>query len=304
MDRFEELNTFIRIVDSGSLSAAADRLNLAKSAVSRRLSDLESRLGVQLLHRTTRRINLTKAGQRFYQRCIHILADLEDSEQEASTEQSLLSGTIRIAAPLSFGIQHLSPLLDQFLIQHSELNLDLKLADRVINLMEEGVDLGIRIGQLKDSSFQARKLSSCQQLICASPAYLQQYGTPQTMEDLIHHQGLVYSNIPEAQLWSYKHPDGRNDSIRVPSRLRADNGDVLLQAAIDGLGILPAVSFIAYRAIEQGLLVPILQDYSREELGIYAIYPAQRHLPLRVRTLIDFLVAAFGKQPDWDLGNP
>ncbi|MFW2374664.1 MAG: LysR family transcriptional regulator, partial [Gammaproteobacteria bacterium] len=297
MDRFEEIHTFIRVVDNGSLSAAADKLNLAKSAVSRRLSELESRLGVQLLQRTTRRINLTDAGQRFYQRCSQILADLEDSEREASTEQSQLCGTVRIAAPLSFGIQHLSPLLDQFLIQHSELNLDLKLTDRVINLMEEGVDLGIRIGRLKDSSFQARKLSSCQQLICASPSYLKQYGTPQTMDDLVHHHGLVYSNIPEAQLWTYRHQDGRSGSVRVPSRLRADNGDVLLQAAIDGLGILPTVSFIAYRAIKQGLLVPILQAYSREDLGIYAIYPAQRHLPLRIRTLIDFLVTEYGSQP-------
>lgn len=301
MDRFEELQTFVRVVDSGSLSAAADKLNLAKSAVSRRLADLEARLGVQLLQRTTRRINLTDAGQRFYQRSIHILADLEDTEQEASTEQSLLSGTIRIAAPLSFGIQHLSPLLDQFLLRHPDLKLDLRLTDRVINLMEEGVDLGIRIGQLKDSSFQARKLSSCQQLFCASPAYLNQHGTPQTVDDLQQHQGLVYSNIPEAQLWSYKHPDGKIDSIRIPSRLRADNGDVLLQAAIDGLGILPTVSFIAYRAIEQGLLVPILQTYSRETLGIYAIYPAQRHLPLRIRTLIDFLVTEYGSEPYWDV---
>ena len=132
MDRFEEIHTFIRMVDSGSLSATADKLNLAKSAVSRRLSDLESRLGVQLLQRTTRRINLTDAGQRFYHRCSHILADLEDSEREAGTEQSRLSGTIRIAAPLSFGIQHLSPLLDLFLIQHPELSLDLKLTDRVL----------------------------------------------------------------------------------------------------------------------------------------------------------------------------
>ena len=301
MDRFEEIHTFIRVVDNGSLSAAADNLNLAKSAVSRRLSDLESRLGVQLLQRTTRRINLTDAGQRFYQRCSQILADLEDSEQEASTEQSQLSGTVRIAAPLSFGIQHLSPLLDQFLIQHPELNLDLKLTDRVINLMQEGADLGIRIGQLKDSSFQARKLSSCQQLICASPAYLEQSGTPETMEDLLHHQGLVYSNVPEQQLWSYQHQDGRSGSVRVPSRLRADNGDVLLRAAIDGLGILPTVSFIAYQAIKQGLLVPILQEYHREDLGIYAIYPAQRHLPLRIRTLIDFMVAEYGSQPYWDV---
>lgn len=300
MDRFEELLTFIRIVDSGSLSAAAEKLNLAKSAISRRLSDLESRLGVQLLQRTTRRINLTDAGQRFYQRCIHILAELDDSEREVSTEQSQLSGTIRIAAPLSFGIQHLSPLLDQFMIQHPELKLDLKLTDRVINLMEEGVDLGIRIGQLKDSSFMARKLTSSQQLFCASPGYLEQHGTPQAMDDLSHHQGLVYSNVPEAQLWSYKHADGRSGTVRVPSRLRADNGDVLLQAAVDGLGILPTVSFIAYGAIKQGLLVPVLQQYSRDVLGIYAIYPGQRHLPLRIRTLIDFLATEYGSLPFWD----
>ena len=178
MDKFEEMQTFVRVVDSGSLSAAAERMEIAKSAVSRRLADLEARLGVQLLNRTTRRINLTDSGHQFYQRCLSILADLDESEQLISHENAELRGTIRIAAPLSFGIQHLSPILNDFLNEHVELNLDLSLNDRRVNLMDEGVDLGIRIGDLDDSSLIARRLAPARLILCASPDYLTKHGTP------------------------------------------------------------------------------------------------------------------------------
>jgi DNA-binding transcriptional LysR family regulator len=172
MDRFEEMQTFVRVVETGSLSNAAERMDIVKSAVSRRLAELESRLGVQLLKRTTRRLHLTDSGKQFYQRCLHILADLDETEQLVSTEHNNLRGTIRVAAPLSFGLQHLSPLLDSFLKQHNELNLDLDLNDRIINLMDEGFDLGIRIGQLEDSSLKAKRLAPSKQILCASPEYL------------------------------------------------------------------------------------------------------------------------------------
>ena len=300
MDRFEEMRTFIRVVEAGSLSAAADRLGIAKSAVSRRLSDLETRLGVQLLNRTTRRLNLTDSGSLFYQRCQRILADLDETEHFVSSEHTRLRGTIRIAAPLSFGIQHLSPLLDDFLKEHPELSLDLDLNDRTVNLMDEGVDLGIRIGKLQDSSMMARKLAQAKQIFCASPEYLDRYGEPQTPEDLKSHFGLSYSNVSEGQLWQFTNGEGRAYSVHVPFRMRANNGDVLLKAALDGLGVVATVSFICYREIEQGLLRQILRDYKTEEVGIYAIYPSQRHLPGRVRLLIDFLAERFGDEPYWD----
>ena len=303
MDRFEQMQTFIRVVDSGSLSAAAQRMDIAKSAVSRRLADLESRLGVQLLNRTTRRINLTDSGRQFYQRCQSILAELEDSEQQVSDVHKELSGTIRIAAPLSFGIQHLSPVLDNFLKLHPELNLDLNLNDHMTNLMDEDVDLGIRIGNLQDSSLIARRLAPSRLVLCASPEYLQQFGEPQHPDDLKQHMGLAYSNIAESQLWKFIQPDGNTVSVHVRSRMRANNGDVLLQAAIDGLGVLASTTFIAYKAINSGKLKPILCDYRIKDVAVYAIYPAQRHLPVRVRTLIDYLTQHFGDKPYWETLN-
>ncbi len=300
MDRFEEMHTFVRVVEAGSLSAAADRLDIAKSAVSRRLADLESRLGVQLLNRTTRRINLTDSGRQYYQRCQRILADLDETEQQISSEHDRLRGTIRIAAPLSFGLLHLSPVLNYFIKSHPEVNLDLDLNDRTVNLMDEGVDLGVRIGKLADSSMMARKLATARRIVCASPAYLKQHGEPQTPEDLQHHVGLSYSNISEAQQWQFYDQDGNKIAVRIPSRMRANNGDVLQKAAIDGLGIDMTVSFICYQAIEQGQLKQILSNYNLKDEGIYAIYPSQRHLPRRVRVLIDYLVTRFGDQPYWD----
>lgn len=302
MDRFEQLQTFVRVVDSGSLSAAAERLGVAKSAVSRRLTELEARLGVQLLNRTTRRINLTDSGRQYYQRCLRILADLEDSEQQISSVHTELRGTIRIAAPLSFGILHLSPVLNDFLKDHAELNLDLDLDDRLVNLMDEGVDLAIRIGRLDDSSLVARRLAPARLVLCASPDYLASHGEPSHPGELARHQGLSYSNISENQQWHFNQPDGAPFSVQVPHRMRANNGDVLLQAAIDGLGVLATTSFIAYQAIRQGLLKPILRDYQLDAVGVYAIYPAQRHLPRRVRVLIDYLVSRFGESPYWDEG--
>ena len=300
MDRFEEMQTFVRVVDAGSLSAAADRLDIAKSAVSRRLAELESRLGVQLLNRTTRRINLTDSGRQYYQRCVRLLAELEETEQLISTDHAALSGTIRIAAPLSFGILHLSPVLDEFLLLHPDLKLDLDLDDRRVNLMDEGVDLGIRIGKLEDSSLMARRLAPARRSVCASPDYLRRHGEPLHPHELQHHLGLSYSNIPEGQLWQFIDSEGRLISVRVPFRMRANNGDVLLKAAIDGLGILATVNFVSYQALQQGLLKPILNNYTVPQANVYAIYPAQRHLPHRVRVLSDFLAHRFGDLPYWE----
>lgn len=300
MDRFEEIRTFVAVVKNGSLTSAADKLNIAKSAISRRLADLEDRLGVQLLNRTTRRIYLTESGQQYYQHCLHILTDLEEADLSISDEQAQLKGTIRIAAPLSFGIKHLSPVMNNFLKEHKYLNLDLDLNDSMVNLLEEGVDLAIRIGQLADSSHKARYLAPVKKIICASPEYLKQYGTPIKAKDLNHHVCLSYSNVSDAQLWQFIEPDGSHVTIHAAHRMRANNGDVLLNAAIDGLGIVFMPSFIGYEAIKQGLLIPILCDYQLGEVAVYAVYPDQRYLPRRVRLFIDYLTEQFGDSPYWD----
>ncbi|MFK5984898.1 MAG: LysR family transcriptional regulator [Pseudomonadota bacterium] len=300
MDRFEEMRTFVTVVKQGSLSAAANKLDIANSAISRRLVDLEQRLGVQLLNRTTRRINITESGQQFYRYCQRILADLKEAEQLVSSEQAQLQGTIRLAAPLSFGIKHLAPVLDDFLKLHKSLNLEIDLNDRLLNLMDEEVDLAIRIGQLDDSSYKARRLAPVKRVICASPDYLEKNGTPKKIEDLKKHISLNYSNISESESWQFFAADGVKQSIQVPHRIRANNGDFLLKGAIDGLGIIATPSFISYEAIKQGKLIAILKDYKLPQIAIYAIYPEQRHLPKRVRLLIDYLVEKFGDSPYWD----
>ncbi len=300
MDRFEEMQTFVKVVELGGVSATADRLEIAKSAVSRRLADLEARLGVQLLHRTTRKMNLTHSGQQFYQRCLRILADLDETEQYISQEDKQLRGIIRLSAPLSFGLAHLSPLLNEFLVSHPELDFALDLNDSQINLMNEGIDLGIRIGHLEDSSLMARKLASCHSVMCASPEYLQRYGEPKHPDELAHHYGLSYSNVTDQVEWKMKDVHGKQFVTRPHIRMRANNGDLLKAAALEHLGILVSVSFTCYQEIESGLLKQVMQDYVFEEFGIYAIYPAQRHLPKRVRTLIDFLAEKFGEAPYWN----
>lgn len=300
MNKFEEMQTFVGVVETGSLSAAADRMNIAKSAVSRRLAGLETRLGVQLLNRTTRRLSLTDSGRAYYQRCLRILADLEEAEQAVTAAHGELRGTVRLAAPLSFGILHLAPALDGFLAEHPELSLDLDLNDRAVNLLEEGVDLAVRIGRLADSSLVARRLAPVRLRVCASPDYLEAYGEPSHPEDLTAHQGLSYSHLPEGQQWQFRQKDGTWLTVRVPTRLRANNGDVLMQAAIDGLGVAVLPTFLCYRAIEAGQLRPILDDHPMHEAAAYALYPSQRHLPRRVRVLVDHLVARFGDEPYWD----
>lgn len=300
MDRFEEMRTFVRVVDTGSFIEAARRMNSARSAVSRRVAELEARLGVQLLKRTTRRVSLTEAGQLFYRRCQRILAELEDSERAVASEHHEIQGLIRIATPLSFGQRHLSPLLDEFLQQHPGLRVDINLNDSMINLMAEEMDLGIRIGKLEDSSMVARRLAPVNLLVCASPAYLEEHGEPETPEALTRHWGLDYSNIPEGQMWQFTDQNGSTTAVKIPYRMRANNGDVLLNAAIDGLGIIISPSFIAHEAIARQQLVPILCDYDVGNANIYAIYPAQRHLPRRVRALIDFLAERFGVNPAWN----
>jgi len=289
MDRFEEIQTFISIVKAGSFSLAAERLDLAKSAVSRRLSDLETRLGVQLLTRTTRRINLTESGRQYYQRCLTIISDLEETEQSLLTKDIELAGTIRIATPLSFGISHLSTLINQFLKRHPKLSIELELNDRTVNFMEEEVDLAIRIGELADSNLIGRRLGTSHIVMCASPDYLEKHGEPNSPAELEHHDGFSYSYAGSA-LWVF---DGKQTPVKMNYRLRANNGDVLVKAAIDGLGVLLTPRFIGDPAIAQGLLKPILSNYRLESAGIYAVYQQQRHLPQRIRILIDYLVDEF-----------
>ncbi len=302
MDRFEALQTFVAVVEAGQFNAAAERLGCNNSAVSRRIAELENRLGAQLLTRTTRRLALTDAGRALYERAVRLLAELEETEQSVAAEQAALTGRLRLATPLSFGLLHLPSILNAFMAEHPGVELDIRLDDREVNLVEEGVDLALRIGHLADSSLVARPLAPIRFVTCASPGYLARHGVPREPADLARHACLVYGYLPEPQLWRYTGPDGGSVAVRVPLRMRANNGDLLLSAAAAGLGVCLQPTFLAYRAVLEGRLTPLLPGYTVPAATAYAVYPSRRHLPRRVRALIDFLANQIGARPYWDEG--
>jgi len=300
MDRFADMQMFVRVVETGSISAAAERLEVAKSAVSRRLAELENRLGAQLLHRTTRRLNLTDSGRAFFDQAQRILADLAEAEAAVSQAHTALKGRLRVALPLSFGLLHLAPLIEEFMALHPDVEFDLDFNDRQIDLMQEGIDLAIRIANLPDSSLIARRLAPVRHLLSASPAYLARHGTPTRPEDLQHHVCLAYSNLANPGVWPYRTPDGVTGSVQVPVKLKANNGDFLYQAALAGHGLILHPTFYLRDALRSGALVPVLTDIVWPELNAYAVYPPTRHLSSRVRALVDFLAQRFEGVPEWD----
>jgi DNA-binding transcriptional LysR family regulator len=300
MAHLEQLETFVRVVEAGSFSGAARQMVLAKSAVSRRVAELESRLGAQLLHRTTRRLSMTETGQQLYERAQRILADLEEAEESATGDKALLRGRLHVTAPLSFGVMHLPPLLTPFLERYPDLILDLDLSDRMLNLVESGFDLALRIGDLEDSSIVARRLAPIRFVLCASSDYLRKNGVPEKPQELTGHQGLSYSNAPEGDQWRFESPESERISVRVPSRLRSNNGDILLQQAIAGMGIAVLPTFLAYRAVQSGELRVVLPGYPPPATALYALYPSRRYQPYRVRALIDHLADRLSDPPHWD----
>jgi len=300
MSQFEEIQAFINIVEAGSITAAAERLGVAKSAVSRRLSELERRLGVELFHRTTRKMALTDTGEGFYQRSVRIMADLDEAESAVSQAHQELRGELRVAAPQSFGVMHLGPAINDFQNLHPAIRFDIDFNDRQIDLIQEGFDVGIRIAELEDSSLIARKLATNSIVVCASPDYLDKHGIPTAPEELVDHHCLTYSYLSKPRQWNFIDMLGQVQTIRVGSRLQSNSGNYLREAAIAGLGILRLPTFIAYQAIQGKQIVPILQDYEIPSVNAYAIYPPTRHLSQRVRTFIDFLVERFAGTPYWE----
>lgn len=300
MNPFDELNSFVCVVDRGSFTAAAQQLNIAKSAVSKKVNELENRLGVKLLNRTTRRLSLTESGRVFYDRAKQILADLSEAEASISSEYAALQGTLKVAAPLSFGLAHLAPAINEFLAENTGLKIDIDLNDRRIDVIQEGFDVAIRVGRLEDSTLMARRLAPIKLLLCASPTYLSIWGEPKTPDDLLQHQGLAYMNI--GKNWHFTDKDGKDYSVPMPIRLRANNGNLLLSAAVENLGLILTPSFIAYEALAEKKLVRIMQDYEPDDIYAYALYPQTRFVSHRVRKFIDFLSERFSGEPYWDKG--
>jgi DNA-binding transcriptional LysR family regulator len=293
MNQLEEMQTFIRIVEAGSITKAAEQMNTAKSAVSRRLAELERRLDVSLLTRTTRNQTLTESGEQFYKECIRIVDDINDIEASLGNENTALSGRIKIAAPLSFGIAKLCPVLKQFNDLYPNILFDIDFNDRHVDLIEDGFDLAIRIAHLPDSSLIARRLTTVEIIHCASPDYLQKRGNPLTPHDLL--EGHVKVHYHSAQdNWHFKDQAGHPYSIKVNKSLTVNNGDFACQAAISGWGIAYLPDFICSPALNAGTLKPILTDYMHNyEIGVYAVYPQTRHLTQRVNSLINFLSEHF-----------
>ncbi|HEX7968663.1 MAG TPA: LysR family transcriptional regulator [Stellaceae bacterium] len=299
MNRLDDMALFVRLVDAGSFTAAAERAGLSKSLLSRRIAALEDRLAARLLNRTTRRLSVTETGAGFYERSKRILTEVEEAETLAGCDDAEPRGTLRVAAPMSFGMRHLSPAFADFLRSHAELSVELDLNDRFVDLASEGHDLAVRVGRLPDSNLVARKLAPSRMAVVASPAYVAAHGKPATPGDLVGRPLLSYSNRSMADEWRFT---GLGDRLagRLTQRMSANNGEVLLDAAVAGLGIAALPTFIASPALARGDLLRLLERHPIEESGIYALYLPNRHLSAKVRRFVDFLAERFGGEPYWD----
>lgn len=302
MSRFAEIETFVAVVETGSFSAASARLGVAVSAISRRVTELEARLGVRLANRSTRGFAPNAVGQEYYEKCVAILADLAEADTGATGEQAALSGLVRIAAPLTFGIRHLAPVLNAYSVERPKLKFDIDLSDRRVDIVEEGFDLAIRIGILTDSTLIARKLFEVRHVVAAAPAFWGVYGRPKSGSDLAALPALSYRAAADPSIWRYTGPDGAAASVRINPRYVATNGDFLTEAAIAGLGMIVQPTFICGDAIRSGALEVVLLDHVWMEMNAYAIWPPGRPLPSRVRMLVDHLGNTFGGEPPWDNG--
>jgi len=295
MNKLEQLECFVAVVDGRGFGKAGDKLGMAKSMVSRRVSELEKRLGVQLLQRTTRRQSLTEAGAQFYQRAQQLLADLDEAEQFVADAQCRVSGKIKLAAPLGLGVDLLAEPISLFMAEHDQVKIDINLNDRQVDLIEENIDLAIRIGDMEDSSLIARKLASVHFVVCASPGYLAAHGEPRHPSELSDHQVMVYSNIAVGRQW-YFEQQGQRVTPRMNYRLSANNGDFLARAASLDMAIVGGPVAFLQGYIERGELVPILTGFPRPQTGMYALYPPGRLVSKRVKLLSDFLHEYFSRR--------
>lgn len=296
MDRLTEMEAFATVVDQGGFTDAAKKMGISKSAVSKHVSSLEARLGARLLNRTTRRVSPTEIGLAYYDRARRVLNDAGEADALVTSMQSAPSGLLRISVATDFGVNHLSPVLGDFLQEFPDITVNMVLNNRYVELISEGFDMAIRIGELEDSTLRARKLTETTRRMIASPEYLKKYGRPTKIDDLNDHKLLHYSNQANSAVWKLTAPSGEKRQVRTAGWLTVNDGQSLLNAAISGLGIAYLPSFLYAEAKQQGLVEEAIPELPVETQGIYAVYPPGRFTQPKVRAFIDFLVQAFAEK--------
>ncbi len=295
MDKFQEMRAFVTVVDKGSFVRAADALELSKTAVSRLVGELEARLGTRLLHRTTRKLSLTPEGEVFHERCRQLLAEVAAAEAELTAHAGEAVGRLRLNVPVTFGLLHLAPLWPAFMALHPKVELDITLADRLVDLVDEGYDAAVRIARLQPSSLISRRLSSTRLVLCASPEYLRRHGAPTHPAELAQHAVISYTLLSMGDRWEFEGPAGPVSAMVSP-RMRTNSGDTCCAAALQHQGLVLQPTFMVGPYLLSGALVEVMSPYRSIELGVYAVYPSRKHLTPKVRALIDFLVASFRMQ--------
>ena len=300
MDRFGEMETFVRVVESGSFSGAARELRMTPSAVSKMIGRLEDRLGVRLLSRTTRKISLTEEGRVFYQRVTPILSEVEEAEETVSLSTAEPRGVLRVNASTAFGQYQIVPLIPKLLEKYPSLQVQLTMTDSIVNLVEEGFDVSIRIGEMADSTLVARKLGVPKRVLVASPEYLERHGTPKCPIDLKDHECLKLSIPTSLNRWEFMHEDGPK-TVEVSGRFEADNAIALHEAALAGLGLFRAGTFVVGEDLKSGRLVQVLAEFEMGgDAGIFVLWPHNRNLSAKVRAFVDTLVDAYTPVPPWE----
>ena len=300
MDRLTSMEAFVKVVESGSFVAAANKLGMSPAMVTRHVVELETRLHMRLLERTTRSLRLTDAGAGYLERCQQILRDIEETEAAVSGEMQRPRGILRVSSSGSFGVLRLSPLLSEYLMQYPDVTVDVNISNRNVDLVAEGIDVALRIGVMSDSNLVARKLCPVRLVVCASPDYLARHGRPRTIDDLAAHNCLAFTLARGGREWWFR---GREGIISVPIRgtVRSDEGYVLFRAALDGLGIIYSTTYQVASAVEAGKLEVIHLNYPSAEVGAYAVFASRKFLSAKIRTFVDFLAQKLGHDPDWDL---
>jgi DNA-binding transcriptional LysR family regulator len=300
MDRLRAMEVFVEVVRKNGFARAADALETSPANVTRIIADLEAHLGTRLLNRSSRKMSLTESGEALYERARTIVEEMADVEAIASASSMKPRGLLRINGPLSFGILHLAPLWPKFLAQYPEVELEVALIDRVVDIVDEGFDMAIRISRSGTSEHAARKLATSRNIACASPAYLKQHGMPLLPADLKHHNCIGYSYSASADEWRFSDETGQAHPVKVNCSMHTNNGDTARAAALGGAGIIWQPTFLIGADLRAGRLQRVLPDFSLPDIDILAVYPSRRHLSAKVRVMIDFLGAEFGETPPWD----